>query len=70
MHFDISKVYPGLSLQIRPVETGGSLLEFVMDPEQELNERRHSTENLSTGKEFTIKLNPGFIVNFAFQLVY
>lgn len=49
LQWDMSRVFPGLQLKVGPSMSGG-LLEFVMDPLSQYDERSHGFEDESTGK--------------------
>lgn len=59
LRIDMKRIYPGLFLRIGPTVgvTGPNLgmVEFVMDPNRNRNDRIHQTEGESTGKETTNK---------------
>jgi hypothetical protein len=50
LQWDMSRVVPGLQLRVGPSITGG-LLEFVMDPHVQYDERSQAYHEEGTGKE-------------------
>ena len=51
LQYDMSRLYPGLQLRIGPTMQGG-LLEFVVDPEKQYDERSHLQEESTGNKTF------------------
>jgi len=50
MQWDLQRIYPGLLLRVGPSHAGG-LLEFMVDPQSQYDERtHHSVHEESTGK--------------------
>jgi hypothetical protein len=49
IQWDMSRLAPGLQLRVGPSISGG-LMEFVIDPHAEYDERSHSFQEESTGK--------------------
>lgn len=48
LQWDLSMIEPGLMLRVGPTSDANSMLEFVMDPDQERGDR-YSIEEPSTG---------------------
>lgn len=48
LQWDLSMIEPGLMLRVGPTSDANSMLEFVMDPDQERGDR-YSVEDPSTG---------------------
>lgn len=48
LQWDLSMIEPGLMLRVGPTSDANSMLEFVMDPDQERGDR-YSVEEPSTG---------------------
>jgi hypothetical protein len=58
IQWDMSRLFPGLQLRIGPSVTGG-LMEFVMDPHSQYDERSHiNFESESTGETSKQIINP------------
>jgi hypothetical protein len=55
-HWDISRLYPGLQLRIGPTVNGG-LLEFIVDPSKQHDERSHILHEESNGELIMKKKN-------------
>lgn len=49
LQWDMSRLFPGLQMRIGPSIAGG-LLEFVVDPLTQYDERSHGFQEESTGK--------------------
>jgi len=49
LQYDMGRLYPGLQLRIGPTMHGG-MLEFIVDPETQYDERSHLIEE-STGNK-------------------
>lgn len=54
LQWDMSRVFPGLQLRVGPSISGG-LLEFIMDPNSQYDERTSVFPEESTGK-FKLRL--------------
>lgn len=50
LQYDMSRLYPGLQLRIGPTMNGG-LMEFIVDPESQYDERSHLLHEESTGNK-------------------
>ena len=50
LQYDMGRLYPGLQLRIGPTMNGG-MLEFIVDPESQYDERSHLVHEESTGNK-------------------
>lgn len=55
MRWDMSFLYPGLSMRIAPSLTPGGVLEFTLDPHREAI-NTHTLKESSTGKKTSLEL--------------
>lgn len=56
LQWDMSRVFPGLQMRVGPSMHGG-LLEFVIDPTSQYDERSHEYQEEGTGMNTTNSLN-------------
>ncbi|CRK87122.1 CLUMA_CG000857, isoform A [Clunio marinus] len=67
LQWDMSRFIPGLQLRVGPSITGG-LLEFVIDPNSQYDERSHGYQEESTARIMTKKFVLPFLLGLKFNL--